>query len=139
MFLGWNDGKKQTAGRHTKPEHGSLNDTFMIVRISCDIVVEDEVEKYLDELFKSVMPLYSGASGLLSVSILQRRLVAYGEVATVSAWQSSDAMHKFFQSTLPPCTATRYTVIRRDPITYELVSRIVVTEEMGNPPDSKTK
>jgi heme-degrading monooxygenase HmoA len=125
-------GKKHTRGRHTNQD-GSVDEQLMIMRICCDVVVEDHLETYLDELFKTVIPLYSAASGVLSVSILQRRLVAYAEVATISAWQSAEFMSSFVKNDLRSYATTQYAVICREPIVYELVSRIVLTDERGKP------
>jgi hypothetical protein len=94
----------------------------MIVRICSDVVAGDTVETYLEELRNNVIPLYSGAVGIVSVSILKRHLVGYGEIATVSAWSSIEEMSEFFHSQLPPSLGSRHTVIRREPLTYELVA-----------------
>jgi heme-degrading monooxygenase HmoA len=94
----------------------------MIVRICSDVVAKDKVESYVDDLRRSVLPLYSDATGLVSVFILRRQLVAYGEVATVSTWKSCDAMGEFVRNKLPPSAASLYTVLRREALTYELLS-----------------
>ena len=93
----------------------------MIMRISSAFVPEDTVEAYLDDLSRTVIPLYSKASGLASVAVLRRQLVAYGEVAIVSAWDSREAMLEFFNSTPPPSAASLCAVILREPLSYELV------------------
>ncbi len=94
----------------------------MIVRICSDLVGRDTVESYLEELRDNVIPLYSGAAGIVSVSVLKRHLVGYGEIATVSTWSSIDEMSEFFRSQLPPSLGSRHTVIRREPLTYEVVA-----------------
>lgn len=94
----------------------------MIVRVCSDVVAGEKVESYLDELRQTVIPLYSCAVGLVSVSILRRRLVGYGEVATVSTWESSQVMSDFFDHVLPASATSAHTVIRKEPLTYELVS-----------------
>jgi hypothetical protein len=93
----------------------------MIVRICSDVVAKDKVESYVDDLRRCVIPLHTDATGLVSVSILRRQLVAYGEVATVSTWKSCDAMGEFALNKLPPSAGSLYTVLRREPLTYELV------------------
>jgi hypothetical protein len=93
----------------------------MIVRICSDVVAKDKVESYVDDLRRSVIPLYSDATGLVSLSMLRRQLVAYGEVVTMSTWESCDAMGEFLLNKLPSA-ASLYTVFRREALTYELLS-----------------
>jgi hypothetical protein len=89
-----------------------------------DVVVHAAVDGYLNELFKTVVPLYSGATGLLSMSILKRRLQAYDEVAIVSSWESSCGMDDCVRKTLP-AVVPYDVVIRREPVIYELQKNIV--------------
>ncbi len=104
----------------------------MIVRICRDIVLDDQLETYLNELLKTVMPEYSGANGLLSVSIVQRRFVVYGEIATISVWQSLASMNTFCQNRLPRPTSPYYGVSHHNPIVYELVSRMAMADGMSD-------
>jgi heme-degrading monooxygenase HmoA len=93
----------------------------MVVRICSDVVASANVEMYLEELRGTVIPIYSAAVGLVSVLLLRRQLVAYGEVAIVSVWQSHEAMAAFFEQRLPSNAASQHTVIRREPITYDFL------------------
>lgn len=90
----------------------------MIVRICSDLVVHENIAMYLNDLSKRVLPLYRAADGLQSVSVLQRKVVAYGEVATLSAWDSEQAMLEFLRMPLPVPAGI---VIRRDPLIFEVV------------------
>ena len=93
----------------------------MVVRICSDVVASANVEMYLEELRDTVIPIYSTAAGLVSVFLLRRQLVAYGELAVVSVWKSHDAMAAFFEQRLPINAALQHTVIRREPITYDFL------------------
>lgn len=93
----------------------------MVFRICSDVVASANVEMYLEELRGTVIPIYSTAAGLVSVSLLRRQLVAYGELAVVSVWKSHDAMAAFFEQRLPSNAASQHTVIRREPITYDFL------------------
>jgi len=93
----------------------------MVFRICSDVVASANVEMYLEELRGTVIPIYSTAAGLVSVSLLRRQLVAYGELAVVSVWRSHDAMAAFFEQRLPSNAASQHTVIRREPITYDFL------------------
>lgn len=73
---------------------------------------------YLNDLSEHVLPLYRVAEGLQSVSVLQRKLVAYGEIVTLSAWESDQAMSKFLRARLPTPPGI---VIRRDALIFEVV------------------
>jgi hypothetical protein len=91
---------------------------YVIVRICSDLVVHENIAMYLNDLSKRVLPLYRAADGLQSVSVLQRELVAYGEVATLSAWDSEEAMLQFFRMPLPVPLGI---VIQRDPLIFQVV------------------
>lgn len=90
----------------------------VIVRICSDLVACENIETYVNDLSQRVLPLYRVADGLQSVSVLQRKLVAYGEIATLSAWNSEQAMFEFLRVPLP--TPPKI-VIRRDPLVFEVV------------------
>jgi hypothetical protein len=96
----------------------------MIVRMCSDVVTHSAVDSYLNELFKTIVPLYSGATGLLSLSVLKRRLQAYDEIAVVSSWESSSAMDDCVRR-ISPAVVPYDVVIRREPVIYELLKNIV--------------
>lgn len=91
---------------------------YVIVRICSDLVARENIAMYVNDLSERVLPLYRVADGLQSVSVLQRKLVAYGEIATVSAWDSEEAMLQFFRVPLPVPLGI---VIQRDPLIFEVV------------------
>jgi hypothetical protein len=93
----------------------------MIVRICSDFVASDNVEAYLQELRRTIVPLYSSSPGLVSVSVLRRQLVAYGEISVGSTWESQDAMNDFYlhKPSLQP--GLQHCVLRGQPITYDVV------------------
>jgi heme-degrading monooxygenase HmoA len=94
----------------------------MIVRICSAFVLSSLIEPYLDGLRGTVMPIYAAATGLLSVSVLQRHLVAYSEVLIVSSWESEEAMRQFMRHPVHlDGTLQEQTSIRREPIFYEVV------------------
>jgi heme-degrading monooxygenase HmoA len=95
----------------------SLGD-HVIVRICSDLVACENIPAYVADLSQRVLPLYRLADGLQSVSVLQRKLIAYGEIATVSAWDSAEAMADFFRASVPKPAGI---VIRRDPLIFEVV------------------
>jgi hypothetical protein len=87
-----------------------------------DFVPSDKFDAYLEELRSDVLPLYWRAAGLMSVTVLKRQLIAYGEVATLSCWSSQDQMSEFLnnRSSLP--AGANFAVIRKEAVTYEIIS-----------------
>jgi hypothetical protein len=68
---------------------------------------------------QSEIPRYESISGLISVSLLQRRLAAYVELMTISTWVSDEAMKPFVEEQrLGNCPKN---VIEFEGHTYELI------------------
>ena len=92
----------------------------MILRISSIAIPRPGVDDYLDHVERDVIPRYEAAQGLEWVSILQRVVVAYVEVITISAWQSEDAVTHFFQH-WPAEAKHEYAGIEFEPHNYTLL------------------
>jgi heme-degrading monooxygenase HmoA len=69
----------------------------VIVRISSAAVPAHNLTSYLEHVQGSEIPSYEAARGLTSVWLLQRSLVAYVELMTISLWRSEDAMREFVE------------------------------------------
>jgi hypothetical protein len=62
----------------------------VIVRISSAVVPEHKATCYLEHVQAGEILSYEAAPGLISVSLLQRSLVAYVESMIISLWRSED-------------------------------------------------
>jgi heme-degrading monooxygenase HmoA len=93
----------------------------MIVHMRADFVPSDKVDAYLEELRRDVLPLYSQAAGFMSVTILRRQLVAYGEVVTISCWNSEGEIREFLNQQWSLSPGTNFAVIQREAVTYEVI------------------
>lgn len=95
----------------------------MIVRISSAIVPSSEIDAYLEHLRTKAIPIYEAAVGLRWVAFLQRPVVAYVEVMTLSVWNSEQAMARFLEGKLFKDKPASHTgVIEMDPHAYELTA-----------------
>jgi heme-degrading monooxygenase HmoA len=75
----------------------------------------------LQYLQSTAIPIYEAAAGLLWVAFLQRPVVAYVEVMTLSVWKSEQAMARFVGGTpTKDNPASPMGVISMDPHAYEL-------------------
>jgi hypothetical protein len=92
----------------------------VILRISSIAIPKAGIDNYLDHVERDLIPRYQTASGLESISILQRVVVAYVEVITISAWQSQDALTHFF-ATWPADMKHECAGIEFEPHTYTLL------------------
>jgi hypothetical protein len=70
----------------------------VIVRISSTSVSESRVGSYREFLESSVIPRYETAPGMVRVTLLERYLVAYVEILTVSLWQSRESLQQFLEN-----------------------------------------
>jgi hypothetical protein len=79
------------------------------------------VEAYLQELHSTIIPVYSSSVELVSVSVLRRQLVSYGEVSVLTVWESQDAMNDFYlhKPSLQP--GLQHCVLRSQPVIYDVV------------------
>ncbi len=93
----------------------------MIVRISSAFVPLYNFTSYLEYVQGSEVPSYEAATGLISVSLLQRSLVTYVELMTISSWRSEEAMKPFVEKQLSADRAkNEYGIIQFEAHTYEL-------------------
>jgi heme-degrading monooxygenase HmoA len=93
----------------------------VIVRISSAFVPLSKLTLYLEHVEGSEIPRYEAALGLVSVSLLQRSLVTYMELMTISCWRSEEAMKQFVEKQLPSVRANNeYGVIQFEAQTYQL-------------------
>jgi heme-degrading monooxygenase HmoA len=93
----------------------------VIVRISSAIVPSSELDAYLEHQRSKVIPVYAAAAGLRWVAFLQRPVVAYFEVVTLSVWKSEQAMARFMEGEAFKDEPTSHMgVIKMDPHAYEL-------------------
>jgi heme-degrading monooxygenase HmoA len=76
---------------------------------------------YLEYVQGSEIPSYEAAPGLISVSLLQRSLVAYIEFMIISSWRSEEAMKPFVKKQLSADRAKNEYVTQFEAHTYELV------------------
>jgi heme-degrading monooxygenase HmoA len=101
----------------------------VIVRISSSSVSESRVGSYREFLESSVIPRYETAPGMVKVFLLERQLVAYVEILTVSLWQSREPLQQFFESRqltvesqkLMEDVKRKCGVIEGEPRTFEVV------------------
>jgi heme-degrading monooxygenase HmoA len=73
----------------------------MILRMLSAFVPRSELEMYLEHLRIKTIPAYEAAAGLISVALVRRQFVEYVEVATISTWQSEEAMTRFLGLAAP--------------------------------------
>lgn len=93
----------------------------MIVRISSIAIPSTKVTDYLEHVRRYWIPRYNRAAGLESLSLLQRELIAYVEVITITVWDSEDALNRFFQDWPLDDTKCEYAGIEFEPATYSLL------------------
>jgi heme-degrading monooxygenase HmoA len=99
-----------------------LLSAYVIVRISSAIVPSSEFDAYLEHLRSRAIPTYEAAAGLRWVALLQRPVIAYIEVMTVSVWKSEQAMVRFVESKLAKDNPANHAgVIQLDPHAYYLI------------------
>ncbi len=67
----------------------------MILRMVSVFVPRSELEMYLEHLRIKIIPAYEASPGLISVVLVRRQFAEYVEVATISTWQSEEAMARF--------------------------------------------
>ena len=70
---------------------------------------------------QDLMPRYKVARGLHSIHILQRELVAYVEIITVSLWDSEEALNVFLETLPSSKAAPELAGISFEPRTYTLL------------------
>lgn len=92
------------------------------MRISSAAVPQSALSPYLEYVRSTEIPRYEAATGLMSVSLLQRPFGAYVELLTLSIWQSEQALTRFVEKQ-PPADGveSEYGVIQFEPRTYESV------------------
>jgi heme-degrading monooxygenase HmoA len=73
---------------------------------------------YFEHMQRDLLPSYKGAPGLDSVHILQRELVAYVEITTVSLWDSEEALGVFLETETFEDTPREFAGIEFEPHTY---------------------
>jgi heme-degrading monooxygenase HmoA len=101
----------------------------VIVRISSTGVSESRVRAYREFLESSVIPRYETSPGMVRVSLLERQLVAYVEMLTVSLWQSREQLQQFLENLqlsmesqkLVEDAKRKYGVIEVESRTFEVV------------------
>ncbi len=93
----------------------------MIVRLSSWIVHESQVARYLEHVESTVIPTYKTAPGLIRVHVLQRPMVSYEEVLTVSLWRSVEDLKRFSLGEPPTdCIKAKYDAIALESRTYQI-------------------
>jgi len=93
----------------------------VIVRISASAVPESSLNDYLAHVERNEIPHYEGASGLVSVWLLERRFVAYVEVMTISLWRSEEALNEFVEKRRVDLASSGDRGIQLEPWIYQLV------------------
>lgn len=95
----------------------------MIARVCSGFVIFDRIDEFLQRLRQQVLPAYVSASGILSVAVLQRTLVAYHEVVILSLWESRDAVFEFAGNDPgAEVSIKELGVILKEPVNFELVT-----------------
>lgn len=94
----------------------------MIVRISSIAIPKTKIAEYLEYAERSLLPAFEAASGLDSVHLLQRSLVAYDELIAISVWNSEEALVRFVESCPSHCAERELAAIEFEPHTYNLVA-----------------
>jgi heme-degrading monooxygenase HmoA len=93
----------------------------VIVQILSVIIPESQASAYLEELQSHALPIYECAQGLVSISVLQRPVVAYHEVMLLSLWRSERALERFQQEHNSVVALEGHGRIQLEPHTFELV------------------
>jgi len=97
------------------------NEVVVIVRISSIAIPNARIDDYLEYLQRDLIPRYETAEGIESVWVLQRRLLAYDEVTTISVWQAEEALTRFFEGRPLNDPNCEYSGIEFESHTYKLV------------------
>jgi hypothetical protein len=92
----------------------------MIVWISSDYVMCAQLDAHLNDVRLNLIPAYLSASGLISVCLLRRQLLAYDEVVIISSWESRAALEIFCESAKPP-SPSECATIRKEPVILEVL------------------
>jgi heme-degrading monooxygenase HmoA len=93
----------------------------VIVRISSIAIPRAELSGYFEHVRREVVPRYEGAAGLDSIHVLQRELVAYVEVTTLSLWDSEEALKVFLETRPVEYTPRGFAGIEFEPRTYTVL------------------
>lgn len=93
----------------------------MIVRISSIAIPKTKIIEYWYHVERERLPVYEVAPGLDSVHFLQRALVAYYELITISVWDSEEALTVFLEKSTSDSGLQEYAGIEFEPRTYELL------------------
>jgi heme-degrading monooxygenase HmoA len=100
----------------------SFRADLMIVRISSNVVPEASLDLYLEYFRKNEIPNYGAAAGLASFYVLQRSVVAYVELLSISFWESEQVLTRFLDTQTPTRAATEsYGVIHLEARNYTLL------------------
>jgi len=94
----------------------------VIVQISSIAIPETTVNDYLEYVHRNLIPRYEAALGLDSVHLLQRQLLAYVEVITISVWDSDAASKNFFKDSPVDDKQNHLGGIEFEPRTYVLLT-----------------
>lgn len=94
----------------------------MIVHISSIAIPDTTVNDYLEYVHRNLIPRYEAALGLASVHLLQRQLLAYVEVITISVWDSDAALKNFFRDCPVDDVQNQSAGIEFEPRTYVLLT-----------------
>jgi heme-degrading monooxygenase HmoA len=93
----------------------------VIVRISTIAILKTKIEEYLDYAQRTLLPAYEAAAGLNSVHLLQRSLVAYEELITISVWDSEEGLIHFVERCAPQSVGPDLAGIEFEPHSYTLL------------------
>jgi hypothetical protein len=92
------------------------------MRISSAVVPHSILDRYLDHVRTSIIPVYESAADLISLSVFQRPVVGYVELLTLTMWQSDQALTRFLEDNLATDSdRSSYGVIHMEPQAFELV------------------
>ena len=94
----------------------------MILRMLSVFVPRSELEMYLEHLRIKTIPAYEASPGLISVVLVRRQFAEYVEVATISTWQSEEAMARFLgHAVLLDPSPPMISMVEWDAHIYEMV------------------
>jgi hypothetical protein len=93
----------------------------VIVRISCTAIPKISLPGYFEHLQRELIPRYEGAPGLDSIHVLQRELVAYVEITTISLWYSEEDLSIFLETRPFEPTPPEFSGIEFEPHTYAVL------------------
>jgi heme-degrading monooxygenase HmoA len=94
----------------------------VIVRISSIAIPNERIDNYLEHVQRDLIPRYEIAPGLESVWLLQRSLISYAEVITISVWHSEVALASFFENWPFDDAGHEYAGIEFEPRTFVLLT-----------------